>query len=275
MLAAVMVALAEWIESEESAVADARPHLGEADPHPKNRVRRFFPDSPDRVGETPPQVVERVGVLLVVEVRPRRAPSLARSRQSGGSAFGNALRKVPYFGGFLGAIGDTVSGTVNTAVGIGTFGASGTLGRGISQLGNGIGSTINITVRDAYAGVVGLGFGTVASTAKWAGSAFGNLFKGNLVGFGANLGAIVVDLAIPEYGWWNGWNWGSPQFGTNGPAPINQGDYAGYQHDFDLKDSAWINRYQYPSTGHTPNGIIGGAYGILGSGPFKLLNRNP
>jgi len=81
MLAAVMVALAEWIESEESAVADARPHLGEADPHPKNRVRRFFPDSPDRVGETPPQVVDRVGVLLVVEVRPRRAPSLARSRQ--------------------------------------------------------------------------------------------------------------------------------------------------------------------------------------------------
>jgi len=81
MLAAVMVALAEWIESEESAVADARPHLGEADPHPKNRVRRFFPDSPDRVGETPPQVVDRVGVLLVVEVRPQRAPSLARSEQ--------------------------------------------------------------------------------------------------------------------------------------------------------------------------------------------------
>ena len=191
------------------------------------------------------------------------------------SALGNALRKVPYFGGLLGAIGDTVSGAVNTAIGLGTFGASGTLGKGLSQLGGGISSIVNITVMDAYAAVVGLGIGTMASVAQSVGDAFGSLSRGNLLGFGKNLAVMVADLVIPKYGWWNGLNWGKPQFGSGGPTPINQGDFAGFDHDSNLRDSLWIDRYQYPLTGHTPNGIIGGVYGILGTVPFELLNRKP
>ena len=49
---------------------------------PKTRVWDFFGDCLDRVGETEPQVVDGVWVILVVEVRPRRSPSLARSNQA-------------------------------------------------------------------------------------------------------------------------------------------------------------------------------------------------
>jgi len=78
-----MVALSSWIESEESAAADPFSRLGETATPSKNRVRDFFGRSPDRVGESPSQVVGRVGFLVVVEVRPRLAPSLARSPQPG------------------------------------------------------------------------------------------------------------------------------------------------------------------------------------------------
>ena len=192
------------------------------------------------------------------------------------SALGNALRKVPYFGGLLGAIGDTISGVVNTAFGLGTFGISGTLGRGLSQLEGGISSIVEITFKDAYATVVGLGIGTLASVAQSVGDAFGNLISGNVRGIGENLAVMVADLPIPKYGWWNGLNWGKPQFGTEShPTPINQGDFAGYDHDKYLKDFLWIDRYQFPLTGHTPNGIFGGLYGILGTVPFTIFNRNP
>jgi len=74
-----MVALSSWIEKVESAVVDPFSRPGEADPHPKNRVGDFFRDTPNRVGEVGSQVVDRVGFLVLVELRPRQAPSLARS----------------------------------------------------------------------------------------------------------------------------------------------------------------------------------------------------
>jgi len=76
-----MVALSSWIESEESAVADPFSRLDETATPSKNRVGDFFRETPNRVGETGLQVVDRVGFLLIVELRPRLAPSLARSEQ--------------------------------------------------------------------------------------------------------------------------------------------------------------------------------------------------
>ena len=215
--------------------------------------------------------------LLRKAQRNNGAPGdLAQNEHNGRSVLGDALRKVPYFGGLLGAIGDTISGVVNTAYGLGTFGISGTLGRGLSQLEGGISSIVEITFKDAYATVVGMGIGTLASVAQSVGDAFGNLISGNIRGFGINLAVMVADLPIPKYGWWNGLNWGEPQFGADSrPNPINQGDYAGYDHDQYLKDFLWIDRYQYSLTGHTPNGIFGGLYGILGTVPFTIFNRNP
>ena len=202
---------------------------------------------------------------------------LNQNGQNGSSALGDALRKVPYFGSLLGAIGDTITGVVNTAFGLGTFGISGTLDRGLSQLERGISSIVTITLKDAYAAVVGMGIGTMASMAKSIVDAFDNLSNGNFKEFGISLAVMVGDLAIPKYGWWNGWNWGEPHFrnSTSPPNPINQGDFAGYDHDYYLEDYLWIDRYQNPLTDHTPNGIFGGLYGIIGTVPFTVLNRNP
>ena len=218
---------------------------------------------------------KRIAEVLISQRNNGSPGELNQNGQNGRSVLGDALRKVPYFGGLLGAIGDTISGVVNTAFGLGTFGISGTLNRGLSQLEGGISSIVEITFKDAYATVVGMGIGTLASVAQSVGDAFGNLISGNVRGFGVNLAVMVADLPIPKYGWWNGWNWGEPQFLTreNGPIPINQGDYAGREHDFNLKDFLWIDRYQYSLSGHTPNGIFGGVYGILGSVPFTVLNR--
>ena len=70
--------------------------------------------------------------------------------------------------------------------------------------------------------------------------------------------------------------WGKPQFGTVGrPTPINQGHFAGFRHEDKLWDSLWIDRYQYSLTDHTPNGIFGGVYGILGTVVFTIRNEKP
>lgn len=57
---------------------------------------------------------------------------------AGGSALGNALRNVPLIGGILGGVGDMVAGVGNTALGIASFGQSGTFGRGLGQIGSGL-----------------------------------------------------------------------------------------------------------------------------------------
>ena len=136
---------------------------------------------------------------------------------------------------------------------------------------------MNITFRDVYAVVVGMGIGTFGSSAKLIGEAFSSLFRGDLVSFGVNLVYLVADLAVPKYGWWNGLKWGRPQFefSPGPPNPINQGDFARNVHDFNLWDAQWIDRYQSSLTDHTPNGIFGGVYGILGTVPFTILNRKP
>lgn len=46
-------------------------------------------------------------------------------------------------------------------------------GRGFDQFSGGFGKTLEITVRDALGGVVGLGIGTPVSTAWWAKDAVG------------------------------------------------------------------------------------------------------
>ena len=77
-----MVALASWIEPEETADAAASSRPGESDPYPENRVWDFFGPSPDRVGETEPQVVDCDWEILFLIYDPRRGPSLARRGDS-------------------------------------------------------------------------------------------------------------------------------------------------------------------------------------------------
>jgi len=91
-----MVALSSWIEPEESAVADARPRLGELDPPRKTASGDFFRDTPDRVGEVSPQVVERVG---------ERRPAGHDSRLA---AYGGYRGRKS--GGLLGGIAGTIGG---------------------------------------------------------------------------------------------------------------------------------------------------------------------
>ncbi len=192
-----------------------------------------------------------------------------------GSVFGNYLRKIPYFGGLVGAIGDVGSGTVQTLAGIVTLNKSKTFTRGITLIKQGGVKTVSITLKDTYAGAIGLSFGTIGSTFSWLKDAGNQLLQGKPIGSGKMLGIMFIDLIIPEYGWWNGWRWGNSQFGVHGPKPINQGGRAGYIHDNNLVDIDWVLRFKGKDIkDSTPNGIIGGTIGLLGSIPFAILKRN-
>jgi hypothetical protein len=100
-------------------------------------------------------------------------------------------------------LGDVVAGVGNTALGVVSFGRSGTLARGIGQFGSGVGGIANILVRDTVATIVGVG-GTVYTTLRDVANVltFGNVYsKGNL--FSA-VKSLVADAVVPEYGMFGG-----------------------------------------------------------------------
>ncbi|MCW5549918.1 MAG: RHS repeat-associated core domain-containing protein [Opitutaceae bacterium] len=187
---------------------------------------------------------------------------------SGGSALGNALRNVPLIGGILGGVGDVVAGVGNTAFGIATFGQSGTFGRGIGQIGYGIGGTANILARDVAATVVGA-YGTVVTTATAVADVvtFGNVVSGgNPL---KAIGNLIANVAIPEYGMFGGLGWGTTQ--GRGPGSIlNQGDLASYHHDRNLNEIEWIKRNYTTRPDATWVGPVGAAYALVGTIPFGI-----
>ncbi|HEX9640679.1 MAG TPA: hypothetical protein VGB13_05140, partial [Candidatus Krumholzibacteria bacterium] len=72
-----MVAFASCFEPARAASAAAKPRLGETPPPAKKRIRRFFSETADRVGESAPQVVDRVGETEAVGYDSRRGYVLA------------------------------------------------------------------------------------------------------------------------------------------------------------------------------------------------------
>jgi hypothetical protein len=191
---------------------------------------------------------------------------------AGGSALGNALRHVPLIGGLLGGVGDVVAGVGNTALGIVSFGQSGTLGRGIGQIGYGIGGTANILARDVAATVAGVA-GTVYTTVRDVADVvtFGNVVSGGNPLKAA--GNLVSNALIPDYGMFGGKSWGTTQGRTPGAA-LNSVDYNSYIHDRDLgnvprANTAWVrNQWSPVPNGQVAPGAVGIAYVLAGTLPF-------
>lgn len=195
------------------------------------------------------------------------APNATPS-SGGGSALGNALRNIPLIGGMLGAAGDVVSGVGNVALGALTLGASGTFGTGLSQIGSGIVNEVTILGTDAFAAVAGAG-GTVVTTTRAVADV---VTLGNVMSGGNPLKAVanlMGNIAIPEYGMFGGYQWGTTQ--GRGPGSIlNQSDIASYNHDRNLNEIQWVKtQYSTHPTG-TWVGPVGSAYALLGTIPFGL-----
>lgn len=183
-------------------------------------------------------------------------------------AEGDALRRVPLIGGLLGGVGDVVVGVGNTALGIASFGQSGTFARGIGQIGYGVGGTANILARDIAATVVGLGgtaFTTVRDVANVA--TFGQiaaLGARTVTGGRGATGALgawtaaVANAAIPDYGFYGGRSWGFDQFGLDGrPAPLNRVDRTSFNHDDHFHHSTWVQEAWSRNTPGAAPGLVG------------------
>jgi RHS repeat-associated protein len=213
------------------------------------------------------------------------SPSTGQAVPSFGptSALGSALSNVPLIGGILGGIGDTISGVTFSAAGLVTFGGSGTLGTGLSQIGNGLGSVTTIIAADVAAtavGVVGTVFTTsvalfdVATFGTLTMTAVGQTQPNGLVGAVSNLGANIL---IPEYGAFGGLNWGTSQ-GRGPDAVINNVDAASRIHDLNLgvvpgANTTWVitNYSPVPNTQIAP-GPVGIAYVLVGTIPFLVAD---
>jgi len=205
------------------------------------------------------------------------------SSGSNGSVLGNALRNIPFLGGAFGAVGDIVSGLGNVALGLASFGQSGTFGRGLEQVGGGV----NIFVTDAAAGAYGLTIGKVISL----GYGVGNLLTANKLannpndparedrGFFAGVGNFIRSVLIPTYGLNLGVNLGSPQQGFVDPsqaAYFNNIDRISYIHDRYQNNRNWVRGAagQAPA-GVTDTGPIGGLISLIGAPVFWLTPSRP
>ncbi|MBP7141261.1 MAG: RHS repeat-associated core domain-containing protein [Opitutaceae bacterium] len=183
-----------------------------------------------------------------------------------GSVLGDMLRHIPLLGGLLGGVGDVIAGVGNTALGIVSFGQSGTFGRGLGQIGSGVGAAVTILATDAAAAVVGA-VGTVVTTAIAVADVF---TLGNAVSGGDPLKAIsnlAINVAIPEYGMFGGYDWGADQ-GRGESSTLNQSDVASYHHDDNMNEIEWLMRNYTTNPQAIWVGPIGTAYALLGTIPF-------
>ena len=194
-------------------------------------------------------------------------------------AEGDALRRVPLIGGLLGGVGDVVVGVGNTALGIASFGQSGSFGRGMGQIGYGIGGTANILARDVAATIVGIG-GTIYTTVRDVADV---VSLGKVTSGGNPLTAVanlVSNALIPDYGMFGGRGWGSAQKRTQDMA-LNAVDYYSFLHDRDLgkvprANTAWVrNHWSLAPNGQATAGPVGIAYVLAGTLPFLVADFFP
>lgn len=203
------------------------------------------------------------------------------------SWLGDALRNIPLLGGLLGAMGDGVAGVGNLALGIVTFGQSGTLESGVDQVLSGVGTLITVTVTDAAGlalGIAGKAYVTVTDVANiLTGGTINFLDRDGVDNYGRPAspsptgftGAIIQfasNLPVPAYGFNLGAGWGTRQFGPDAPY-LNMADYYSREHDQNMIDREWVrNQYGPTPTGVVPTGPIGSVIVLIGTVPFWVHN---
>jgi hypothetical protein len=99
------------------------------------------------------------------------------------------------------------------------------------------------------------------------GSAIGDL---DPLAFGKSLLSTAVNLAFPNYGFYNGRGYGLRQFPNSVPNPLNRLDQAGLNHDRAFRHLDWVRDAWSPSTPGLATGPLGLAYQTLGT-PFFAL----
>jgi RHS repeat-associated protein len=208
-----------------------------------------------------------------------------------GGAINDAMtgRTLPLIGGMLGGVRDIMMGGINTALGIATLGQSGTLISGLNQIGEGIGTEVDIIARDtaaAFAGIVGKAYITLRDTAnlltlgqvKSLGTEFAGVSNKPSGLFGA-VTRFFGDAPVPCYGNFNGSNWGVPNFGYHTELEINHQDAVAYEHDLRLYDLQWIEGgYNIHPTEGQWVGPVGAAFVLFGTTPFAVISifqKNP
>jgi hypothetical protein len=168
----------------------------------------------------------------------------------------------------LGGLGDVVAGVGNTALGIVSFGHSGSFGRGMGQIGYGIGGTANILARDVAATIVGIG-GTIYTTVRDVADV---VSLGKVTSGGNPLTAVanlVSNALIPDYGMFGGRGWGTTQ-GRGERSILNQGDVASYNHDGNMNEIQWLKANYSTNPQSTWVGPVGATYVLIGTIPFGL-----
>ena len=247
--------------------------------HQVNANLRKFNALPPAVQD---QVLRDLGVQMGTSGSAPNSGSGPNPSSRGDSTLGNALRNIPLVGGLLGGVGDVIAGVGNTALGIVSGGQSGTLSRGVGQIGGGLVGVTEIVLTDVVATTVGLGgtaFTTVRDVANVATfgqiAALGNVDKKSgarvKTGIGGALSGLVAHAVIPDYGFYGGAGWGTDQFGRDGkPAPLNRVDQASYTHDKLYEHLRWVKDAWSPKTEGVAPGLGGIVYTLLGTVPFSI-----
>jgi RHS repeat-associated protein len=210
---------------------------------------------------------------------------LGAREPNGNSWLGNWFRNnVPLIGGIVGDAADIVSGAVNTALGLATFGQSGTLQTGLSEIGNGAFGEADIVGRDAAATIMGaIGKVYVVGADLVDLASFGNVQMPGRDSLRPS--TLLTDLIIPDYGNFGGSSWGLTQHGNSSDAwIINQVDYDSLVHDRTYPQQAgasttwdinnWTPVGRSPSGAQAP-GPAGIAYALIGTIPFWMIDHLP
>jgi len=83
------------------------------------------------------------------------------------------------------------------------------------------------------------------------------------------VGNLIANVAIPEYGMFGGYQWGTTQ-GRGQGSILNQSDVASFNHDNNMNEIQWIVM-QYSTHPTAPwVGPVGAAYALVGTIPFGL-----
>jgi len=188
---------------------------------------------------------------------------------------------IPLIGGMLGRVLEIGFGAIDTALGVATFGKSGTLSLGLNQIVSGASTEADILARDAaatLAGIIGkvyvtsrdvanvLTFGqtSVFATPQWGASQPPSGFFGAVSG-------MLSDLPVPCYGMFNGSGWGVPNWGFQQDLRINNADAAAFKHDI------FGNAWQWLGVQYTTHpdvqwvGPVGTGFVLLGTVPFAII----
>ena len=170
-------------------------------------------------------------------------------------------------------LGDIIAGVGNASLGAVTFGQSGTLGRGLGQIGNGIIGETEILLTD----VVAFATGTVRYGSQVVTRSVDVLTLGNIHSDGNPLvaiGELVSRAIIPGYG-----NHGGRGLGREGLPIFNHRDRGSRYHDAKFGQEPYANTRWVvhgfepsPREGDVADGPLAIAYTLAGTVPFLFYD---